>query len=92
MKMFITCIETTNKIVFHVQELNIDEANVKLTDLSTGNSLSLKKPFEFDQERLFVVIHLNDFLKKSNNYSLEVPFNGNISSNLYGFYKVKIFF
>ena len=87
MNMYIKCIEVTNKIVFHIQELNIDETKVKLIDLSTNNLLSFKSPFEYDQERLFVIIHLNVNLNKSNNYQLELPFNGNISTNLYGFYQ-----
>lgn len=87
MTMKFVCLNSTNKIVFHVEELDIDEAKVKLTDSVTRTTLSFQRPFSYDKERLFVIIQLNDFLKSSNNYSLEVPYSGNISSNLYGFYK-----
>ncbi len=70
-----------------MNELSIDESNVKLIDLENGNLLSFKQPFEFDPELLFVTINLNTNLNKNRSYSLQVPFNGNISSRLYGFYK-----
>jgi len=70
-----------------MDELTIDESNVKLIDLKNGNLLAFNRPFQFDPELLFVTISLNTTLNENSNYSLQVPFNGNISSKLSGFYK-----
>lgn len=86
MIMMMNCINQTNRIVFHQENLNLDEAKVELVDLSTNNKLNIKLPFQYEKQRDFVTIILNENLIAGRNYSLKVPYSANLSTSLVGFY------
>ena len=83
MIMHITCKKDTNKIVFHQENLAIDEKNVVVAGLALG----AKMTFSYDPERVFTTINLDSNLVSGKNYTLTVPYTGKILSNLFGFYK-----
>lgn len=86
MKMFINCLSSTNRIVFHQQGLKINESNAKLIDLSTNNEMQMNLPFDYDSETEFVIVSLKNNLVNGKNYSLELPYSANMSNKLFGFY------
>ncbi len=87
MIMYFECSKETSKIVFHANELNIDQNEVVLNDLTKNSKINVEKPFSYDDERLYFTVNSTAELISGHNYSLSVPFNGNISTNLYGFYR-----
>ena len=87
MIMYFECFKETSKIVFHANELNIDQNKVALNDLTKNSKIEVKTPFSYDDERLYFTVNSTAELISGHNYSLSVPFNGNISTNLYGFYR-----
>ena len=86
MTMHFTCLKSTNKIIFHQLNLNIDAANLELN--SPDDTLTkLDKNILFDAKKQFVIINLSRNCVEKANYKLVVPYTGHILSNLYGFYR-----
>lgn len=85
-KMHFTCTEPTKMIEFHQLDLVIDASSLVLSS-SSDSGLTIEKEMNEDKERQTVSFHFNRECKVSNNYTLSVPFSGEITTNLYGFYR-----
>ncbi|XP_044735757.1 aminopeptidase N-like [Chrysoperla carnea] len=79
-------VEPTNVIQLHSADLDIPFDEVKLLD-NDENKIEIDSQ-SFDKEQEFYTITLNDYLKNDDkNYSLFIPFAGNLTEGLAGFYR-----
>ena len=85
-KIFFRCDETTDHIVLHQGDLDIDESMIKIINLSNGNQLNVSH-WEYDEETEIFDLHLNSNLEQGKNYSISMHYSEHIKSNNYGFYK-----
>ncbi len=88
MYMKFTCMNATNKIVFHAMELVIDSNNLTLhSSLNTSEYLTFNKDIQYDEERQWFTIVTDKELVKGIQYTLTIPYSGKIIEKLVGFYR-----
>lgn len=83
-KIHFKCLIPTNKVVLHFKSLKIE--NYNLTSEGSNDSLSIQS-IEYDKLREFVILNLEQNCTADYSYSLFINYTGNISENLYGFYR-----
>ena len=86
MKMNFICLNPTNKIVFHQNDLSIDESKLKISS-SNGQEILEIQNTQYDSITEFYTINLNGVCIQNTNYSLLIEFIGPIRKDLEGFYK-----
>jgi len=79
------CSRPTNKIVFHSQELKLNEFD--LIALKEEEHIELTEVVEYDIERSFVTLTTIQNCKTNATYILNIDFEGRILNELHGFYK-----
>ena len=85
MKINFDCLKPTKKIVFHSNELDIDESKLNL--MSSGEPMNLNIiNTEYDPITEFYTVNLNDNCLQSNKYTLLIEYTGPIREELEGFY------
>lgn len=80
-----TCSQATDTIVLHSYKLKIDTKAVVIT-----NSIGMVMPVSgvsFAPEKQFMYVKSLQNLKPGDEYVLTIPFMGNISNDLKGYYK-----
>ena len=87
MKMHLVCKNPTDKIVFHSEKQRINEDELKLTSSDDPNPLGFDKKLKYDEVREYVVLSLNRNCVKDAKYELTIVYEGQILSELYGFYR-----
>ena len=85
-KMHFTCDEPTNMIEFHQLDLVIDVNKLVLAS-DSDSGLTINKKITQDKERQTVKFKFNRDCQAKVNYTLTVPYSGEITTNLYGFYR-----
>ncbi|XP_018579251.1 aminopeptidase N isoform X2 [Anoplophora glabripennis] len=79
-------IEDTNLIIFHVNNITIDKHSVIVKSTKFDS-----KPIEINDQDYIqgqkYRIHLNEQLKKGEEYQLDMKFNGELNKHLQGFYR-----
>ena len=86
MKINFKCASPTNKIIFHISNLKLNEATLELTSTS-DLGLAISGSLEYDAIREFVVVKTNRNCVQNAEYKLEIEYTGPISSSLIGFYR-----
>jgi len=86
MNMHFTCVKPTNKVVFHVKDLFIDESKLELIK-NNIQVPSIVKKLEYDDVREFAILNLPSDCEQNANYTLKIVYTGLIGTNLYGFYR-----
>ncbi|XP_025198945.1 aminopeptidase N-like [Melanaphis sacchari] len=81
----ITCVEVTDTIVLHSNNLKIDKKNVVVVN-SNENVIPVANVSLYPRKELLYVKSTEKF-KLGNEYVLTIPFSGNITDNLMGYYK-----
>lgn len=79
------CSTPTNKIVFHSQDLTLNEFD--LIALNKDENIELTIDVEYDIERSFVTLTTTKNCELNAKYILDIHFDGKILNELYGFYK-----
>ncbi|XP_008186165.1 aminopeptidase N isoform X2 [Acyrthosiphon pisum] len=83
--IFVTCIEATNTIVLHSNSLNIDNESVSVID-TFGFLFPVNSTYSDPNKDLMYVSSTEKF-KPGDKYVLTIPFSGNITDQLAGYYK-----
>lgn len=86
MKMHFTCVNPTQSIVFHAINMVIDGKGLVLNS-TTDNVITVSPDYTVDPVRDFVIVNMNRPCVRNVQYSLVVPFVGEIRSALNGFYR-----
>ena len=84
MNMHFKCENSTNKIVFHINELEIEHLEISSADAPT---ISLDSDFQEDYVRQFVIVKMSRNCVEGAMYKLKIEYTGPISRYLYGFYR-----
>ena len=79
-----TCIESTNLISFHKDELEIIESSIKITNEESEFSFSSTS---YDKDTQIYKIELTQSLTSNKNYSISMKYVGKVQANNFGFYK-----
>ena len=85
-KISFKCVTPTNRIVFHILDLNIDNSSFKLESTDDA-ALKLNDKWENDFSRQFFIMNFTGTCKKDANYVLSLKYIGLISEDLAGFYR-----
>ncbi len=87
-KIHFTCVIPTKKILFHAEDLNINETSIELisSDIDEQQIFTNKIP-EYNFEKNFVLLNLNQECKRNSNYTLQMAYTGLILPYTYGLYR-----
>jgi len=86
--LFFQLINGINKICFHVQNLKINEATIKIIYTHNGTEITHKPRIHYNKETQTVVLYIdNIFLDNSYTYRLIMQFVGSITNNIGDFVK-----
>ncbi|XP_014240292.1 aminopeptidase N isoform X2 [Cimex lectularius] len=88
----VKCLKATNSIVMHSNDLFIPESEVNVfefvgTEMSPVGVTSCKEV----PENEFLIIKLAKSLKPNKEYTLQIPFRGNLTQTLVGYYRSSYF-
>ena len=79
------CAQPTNKIVFHASEISINASALQLTLASDGSESPILGT-EYEEEREFYTVNLNDNCIANRTYKLSIEYSAKIRADLNGFY------
>lgn len=82
----INATESTNKIIFHAADMDIDPKSVKVKSLKESRII-LVNAQTYEPETQKYTVLLSENLEKGNVYDLEIKFLGKINEHMQGFYK-----
>ncbi|KAF2900753.1 hypothetical protein ILUMI_05437 [Ignelater luminosus] len=83
----VKCLKPTKEIVLHSKDLDIDESKIYIEDL-TENSLNVEiENCSYVDEHEFFIIGLNDKLMKNHDYQIFIPYMGNLSDGISGYFR-----
>lgn len=84
-------VENTKNITLHAKNLNLTTNDITIKELSYRGEKSNKKVSinrtEFQEEFDFFVIHTNEILQEGSRYEVYIPFKGDLSKGLLGYYR-----
>jgi len=80
-----TCIEATDTIVLHSNSLDIDTKSVVVAN-GGGNVVPVGS-VAFDPKKELMYVKSTENFKPGDEYVLTIPFTGNITDDLVGYYK-----
>ncbi len=89
--MTFTCVNATNKIIFHAKELEIKGADLDLISSNKDEKISFNRDIKYDEQREWFTIVTDKNLVEGLNYTLLVPYSGKIIDKLVGFYRGSYF-
>ncbi|CAB3384998.1 Hypothetical predicted protein [Cloeon dipterum] len=76
----VKCEKDTSRVVLHSTDLLLNTDKVRVGDKEiTGH--------EFDTQNEFYIIKLKEALKSGSKYVIEIPFEGNLTTSLAGYYR-----
>ncbi|CAB3385000.1 Hypothetical predicted protein [Cloeon dipterum] len=76
----VNCERDTSRVVLHSTDLLLNTDKVRVGDKEiTGH--------EFDTQNEFYIIKLKEALKSGSKYVIEIPFEGNLTTSLKGYYR-----
>lgn len=79
--------DNVNQIKLHSEDLEFTSANITLLRGTAILQLDVTEPLTFEKNYSFVYIKLTSPLQKSIDHSLTISYQGQIRSDLYGFYR-----
>lgn len=85
----ITAIKSTNMIVFHSDNITVDEKSIKLSSHSDDTEAPQYDRSTVDDKNTFFIIYLKNNLQAGKEYSVFMKFEGWINDKLHGFYRSK---
>lgn len=80
-----SCVQATDTIVLHSTNLNVDPKNVVITN-KRGSAMPVSK-VSYNIEKQFMYVKSTDQFKVGSIYTLTIPFMGNITDDLVGYYR-----
>lgn len=80
-----TCLQATDTIMLHSNNLNVNTKGVSIVD-SYGKVIPVND-VSFVPKREFMYVKSSEKFKSGEKYILTVPFAGNITDDLVGYYK-----
>jgi len=80
-----TCSQATDTIVLHSSNLNVDTKGVSIVD--GGGKVVPVSGVSFVPKQEFMYVKSPEAFKSGEEYVLTVPFGGNITDDLVGYYK-----
>ncbi|XP_050433287.1 aminopeptidase N-like [Adelges cooleyi] len=81
----ITCLEPTDTIVLHSANLTIDTSGIVISN--RGNKGGPASNVTLDPRNEFLYVKVSNKFKKGEDFELTVPFSGNLTDNLVGYYR-----
>lgn len=82
----VTCVEATNNITLHVNQLTIlEKESIKLV-AATGIPVPDVVKITHDYERQFLILELDGELRASTNYSFGLRYRGDLKDDMTGIY------
>ena len=79
------CKNSTETIKLHAKELDILDGDVTVTSVENNTNLLASQSYEPEDD--FYVLHLSHPLQQGHKYSIYIPFHGNLTEGLAGFYR-----
>ncbi|XP_017083305.2 aminopeptidase N-like [Drosophila eugracilis] len=87
-KIIIEALENTRNITLHSKALNIDESRITLRQISgDGKKSNCVSSTSVNPVHDFYILNTCDELLAGNVYKLSLPFSGNLSRDLFGYYR-----
>lgn len=92
MTIIIKCVESTNEIYLHINDLTINNSSIVIKEVIQNQTTDDLKPLQIeslriDQNSHFFIINLRDNLKATYSYSVYIEYKGNLNNDLRGFYR-----
>ncbi|XP_013793558.1 aminopeptidase N-like [Limulus polyphemus] len=85
-RITVLCTQPTDNITVHINDLTIDHNTIELRRAKGGASPKIKK-VSHDEEREFLILHLDNSLKAQEQHEVAMKFTGNLNDKLVGFYR-----
>nr|CAD7445351.1 unnamed protein product [Timema bartmani] len=79
-------VENTGTVTFHIDDLEIDEDSVVVSNLDTGTTVAVTNQ-TFDEVHNFYTLTLDQDLEKGNEYNILINYNGHHRDDMGGFYR-----
>jgi hypothetical protein len=89
-KVHLTCMKSTNRLIMHMKSLEINNASLRLTsDTQPNYNSEATTPLDWrhDEEAQLFIVDLNEPLTEENNYTFYAEFRGFIGDENSGFYR-----
>ena len=86
-KITLNCVHETNKIILHARNLRIVTETIEVIKLDDIDERDNVTRVDYDFEREFLIIELNDNLKMDKNYSVFLNFIGYLRNDMAGFFR-----
>lgn len=86
MSVLLNCTADTNKIILHINLLQVAENNISVVDSETNNHVGIHG-VTYDADRQFIIIRTNTNLTSGRQYKLNIrEFSGPLKDDLEGLY------
>lgn len=82
----LTVKDSTRKIAFHLNDIELDEDSINLKNMKTGTTLKIVSK-EHDPKNQMYVITTEDILNQNEEFILEIKFTGHLNDYMQGFYR-----
>lgn len=81
------CVETTNLVILHKEDLHIHEDAIRLTNLGRREANRLQATPDYHMSYSLYIMHFQNFLTEGETYNLHLEFTGVFTPSLYGIYR-----
>ncbi|KAJ9591527.1 hypothetical protein L9F63_001881 [Diploptera punctata] len=81
----VECKSNTEIIKLHSKELEISDGDVTVTSVENNTNLLGSQSYELEND--FYILHLTQPLQDGHKYTIYIPFQGNLTEGLAGFYR-----
>ena len=85
--MTVSLAPPTNTIILHAKDLVFKETKLYSIGISPGPPLVFSSKIEYDEEKDFLILNLDNECDLDKSYKLELVYHGNIAETLYGYYR-----
>lgn len=88
------CVEDTDKISFHINDITIHENFLKITEVKNKNGKSVDmtiKEFQYETEKQRLTVTVEDLLLSGNQYEIFIKYTGRLNDLLQGFYRINYY-
>lgn len=84
-----TCLEATNVVILHKEDLNVIENSISLTKKGSNRKLMLQSPPEYYPDYAFFILTFQNNLQENKVYTLRVAFQSEFTQHNYGLYRTE---
>ena len=88
--IYFTCKEATNKLIFHIKNVEIDNSTLAIYSTNGNGFTSIKNPEwtnDFDREYFIIDSVFGLEFQKYQNYSIHIEYTGYLKTDNIGFYR-----